>query len=100
MSDRFLRGPRPPVSLTAMVTAIGILLIAAVDYAAGWRYNLSVLQSIPLLICAYARNRKLLWVTAAAVVIASFVVLWLKPPPDTVVTLGVRLTNRCLLAGG
>ncbi|CAN5496056.1 hypothetical protein BH09PLA1_BH09PLA1_10430 [soil metagenome] len=97
MPDRFLRGPRPNSGLIAAISSAAMIGIAALDYYAGTKWNLSICQVIPLIICAYARNRRLMWILAVMAVVAAFAGLVPKMPRIDDGLNAARLFNRAVV---
>ncbi|MBC8105051.1 MAG: GAF domain-containing protein [Anaerolineae bacterium] len=74
-----------------------MIIIAALDYVSGTRWNLSILHSIPLLFCAYGRNRRLMWILTFFAVAAVFAGVMPKLVPDDPLNTA-RLFNRGLVS--
>src|SRR5919198_3676312 len=64
-----------------MVSGIGVAGIAIfIDFTTWIQLNISILYGLPLILAAPARNRRLLWGLAAALVSTTFVVYYLQTP--------------------
>ncbi len=74
----FLRDTTVPL---ATVSAIGVAGIAIfIDFTTWIQLNISILYGLPLILVAPARNRRLLWGLAVALLSTTFVVYYLQTP--------------------
>jgi signal transduction histidine kinase len=92
-SELFLR-PSLLSALAVVLAAIEIL----VDAATWIQLNIAIIYSLPLVLAAAARNRRLLWILVSILVAATFLVYWQQIPPGVAALQDEYFLNRVLAA--
>jgi PAS domain S-box-containing protein len=81
--------------LAALAISVGFsAVLVAVDLATGPYLNLAIFKSVALLVCAAARNRRFLWMMAAALLVTTFGVMWSERHIALPDMRGALLANR------
>lgn len=82
-----------------LLCGAAVLLAAAevyVDWATWAQLNVSIVFSLPLVVAAAARSRPLIWILAALLLVATFVVYATQIPPGTFTPREPLFLNRIL----
>ena len=87
-----------PVPLAGRLAVLVALLEVFFDYGTWVDLNVSIVYSLPLVLAAAARNRRLLWVLALALLVATFSVYFLQIAPGRFLFSEPLFVDRVLAA--
>jgi hypothetical protein len=101
-TPEYLRRQDREVSATLAMLCCAplVTLIAAIDFLVPANYNLAILYPIPLYICGWTSNRRLLWSMLAVLLVLTAVAFEFGPTATDVVDERSMVRNRVLAAIG
>ena len=83
--------------MAGLIASVMVLFVLLTDLLVPAQFNLPILYSVPLLVAAWIRSRRMLWWLVGLLLLLSVAgFIWGRPPTTTLAGVDVLLTNRTL----